>query len=163
MPPVISIVGKSKSGKTTLIEKLIPELKRRGYRIGTIKHAFHQFEVDRKDKDSYKHRKAGADTVLIASKDKIAVFKNRFRENLSDLEKYFMDMDIIITEGFKKENRPKIEIVRSARNDQAICANDHQLIALVTDVNLSLNVPTFDLDDIRGIADLIETKYLTRE
>ena len=68
MPPVISIVGKSKSGKTTLIEKLIPELKKRGYKIGIIKHAFHELEFDKKGKDSWRHKAAGAETVMVSSK-----------------------------------------------------------------------------------------------
>ena len=103
LPPVISIVGKSESGKTTLIEQLLPELKRRGYRIGVVKHAHHGFDMDRKGKDSYRHKQAGADTVMIASPGRIAMIKDVRGERLDDLIPFFKDMDLLITEGFKRD------------------------------------------------------------
>ena len=115
LPSVISIVGKSESGKTTLIEKLIPELKRRGYRIGIVKHAHHGFDMDRKGKDSYRHRQAGADTVMIASPGQIAMIKDVPGERLDDLIPFFNDMDLLITEGFKRDRAPKIEVFRAER------------------------------------------------
>ena len=118
MPPVLSIVGKSESGKTTLIEKLIPELKRRGFRVGIVKHAHHGFEIDRKGKDSYRHRKAGADAVMIASSGQIAMIKNGPGECLDDVIPYFDDVDLLLTEGFKGDHAPKIEIFRSQRHQQ---------------------------------------------
>lgn len=160
MPMIISVVGKSQSGKTTLIEKLIPELKKRGYRIGTVKHTFHGFDMDKKGKDSWRHKAAGAETVVVVSKGKIAMVKNENCETLSGLEKYFDDMDLIITEGFKRKNRPKIEIFRSARNKKPLCKENDNLIPLVTDMDINLNVPTFGLEEIEALADLIEKKYL---
>jgi molybdopterin-guanine dinucleotide biosynthesis protein B len=160
MPMIISVVGKSQSGKTTLIEKLIPELKKRGYRIGTVKHTFHEFDMDKKEKDSWRHKAAGAETVVVVSKGKIAMVKNENCETLSGLEKYFDDMDLIITEGFKRKNRPKIEVCRSARNKKPLCKENDNLIALVTDMDINLNVPTFGLEEIEALADLIEKKYL---
>ena len=103
MPPMISIVGKSGSGKTTLLEKLVAELKKREYKIGTIKHASEGFDIDKKGKDSWRHQQAGADTVVVASSGKIAMVKNESHDTLDDLEKYFSDMHLVITEGFKKE------------------------------------------------------------
>ena len=161
--PIICIVGKSESGKTTLIEKLIPELKKRGYRIGSIKHACQAFDIDKKGKDSWRHRKAGADIVLIASTDKIAIIKDNDCESLDCLEKYFNDVDIVIVEGFNKENLPKIEIVRKDSKKKPLCLGDSKLIALVTDVDIDHNVPRFGLEEIYNIADFIEKNYLKRK
>lgn len=160
MLPIISVVGKSKSGKTTLIEKLIPELKKRGYRIGTIKHAAHDFDMDKKGKDSWRHKAAGADTVIIASREKIVMVKDENIVRLESIGKYFDDVDLVITEGFKKENRPKIEIYRSHKNKGPLCKDDKTVIALVTDTDINVNVPTFALEEIKALADLIEKKYL---
>ena len=160
MPPVISIVGKSESGKTTLIEKIIPELKKRGYKIGTIKHAYHGFDIDQKGKDSWRHKKAGADITLVASPDKIALIKDENSESLAHLEKYFDDMNLVIVEGYKKESKPKIEVFRSTRHQKPLCQDDDNLIAFVTDTDVDLKVPRFGLEDIEKLADLIEKKYL---
>jgi len=160
MPQIISVVGNSKSGKTTLIEKLIPELKNRGYRIGTIKHTSHGFDMDKKGKDSWRHKAAGADTVVIASGEKIVMVKDENSAGLERLGKYFDDMDLVITEGFKKENRPKIEIYRSHKNNLPLCENDKTVIALVTDTDIRVNIPVFGLEEIKSLADLIEKKYL---
>lgn len=160
MPPIISIVGKSKSGKTTLIEKLIPELKRRGYKIGTIKHTFHNVEFDKKGKDSWRHKNSGAETVIVASPGRIAMVRDDNCESLDCLEMYFQDMDLVITEGFKKENRPKIEIVRAATKKEPLCLDNDNRIALVTDTDIDLEVPRFGLEDIEKLADLIEKRYL---
>ena len=105
MSQMISIVGRSQSGKTTLIEKLIPELKRRGYRVGTIKHSHHIFDFDKTGKDSWRHKDAGAETVIVASPGKIAMVKNDYRGSLDDLKNFFDDLDLVITEGYKKENK----------------------------------------------------------
>jgi len=160
MPQILSVVGRSQSGKTTLIEKLIPELKKRGYRIGTIKHAHHGFDIDKTGKDSWRLRHAGADVVVVASPGKIAMVKDDDRESLDDLQTYFEGTDLIITEGYKRENKPKIEVVRAARHTQLICRGDHDLIAVVSDVDLNPGVPKFGLDDITELADLIEKKFL---
>ena len=160
MPPIISVVGKSESGKTTLIEKLIPELKNRGYRIGTIKHAHHNFDMDKEGKDSWRHKAAGSETVVIVSHGKLSIVKDEDFERLEHLEKYFDGMDLVITEGFKREKMPKIEICRAARNKEPLCQDDNTLIALVTDTETNCNVPTFGLEEIKGLADLIEKQYL---
>jgi molybdopterin-guanine dinucleotide biosynthesis protein B len=160
MPPIISVVGKSESGKTTLIEKLISELKNRGYRIGTVKHTRHQFHMDKEGKDSWRHKAAGAESVMVVSSGSIAMVKDEHFETLKRLEKYFDDMDLVITEGFKKRNRPKIEVCRAERNAEPLCRGDSNLIALMTDTDIKLNVPTFGLEEIDALADLIEKKYL---
>jgi molybdopterin-guanine dinucleotide biosynthesis protein B len=160
MAAIISIVGKSGSGKTTLIEKLIPELRRRGHRIGTIKHAAHGIQVDREGKDSWRHRQAGADTVVVATADTIAMVKNTSGVELNSLERYFDDVDLIITEGFKREDRPKIEVFRSGAHDTPLCGDDPQLFAFVTDSDFKPEVPILGLEDIEKLADLIEQKFI---
>ena len=160
MPQIICIVGRSQSGKTTLIEKLIPELKHRGYRVGTIKHSHHIFDFDKSGKDSWRHKDAGAETVIIASPGKIAMVKNDDQGTLEGLQNFFDDLDLVITEGYKGEDKPKIEVVRSARHSDALLKEDRHLVAVVTDIDLSLQVPVFGLDEIDQLANFIEQKYL---
>jgi molybdopterin-guanine dinucleotide biosynthesis protein MobB len=160
MPPVVSIVGRSESGKTTLIEILIPELRRRGYRIGTIKHTHHALEIDQSGKDSSRHRAAGAQTVILASSGQIAMIKSTPSESVADLIKYFDDVDLLITEGYKREKTPKIEVLRAAVHTELFCRNDPGLIAVATDATLSVHVPVFRLDDPVSIADFIEERFL---
>jgi len=161
MPTVISIVGRSQSGKTTLIEKLIPELKRRGYRVGTIKHTHHALDVDKTGKDSARHRDAGADTVILASPGEIAMLKSDHPGTLDELIHYFEDVDLVITEGYKRTTRPKIEVVRTAHNPKPLCSDDPSLVAVVTDTELALSIPRFGLEEIRRIADFIEAAFLS--
>lgn len=162
MIPIISIVGKSDSGKTTLIEKLLPELKRRGYRVATVKHDTHGFEVDREGKDSWRHKRAGAYTVIISSPNKIALIRDVERDlNLAEIrEKLIDDVDIIISEGYKKDIQPKIEIFRKEKHENLLCTEDDNLIGVVTNKKFDINVPQFDLDDISGLVDFIEERFL---
>jgi molybdopterin-guanine dinucleotide biosynthesis protein B len=158
MPVILSIVGKSGSGKTTLIEKLVPELKRRGMRIGTIKHSAHKIEMDKPGKDSWRHKQAGADTVMVAAPQTIAMVKSMPATNLDELEKYFDDVDLVLTEGFKTGPMPKIEVFRQAVHTEPLCRGDDQLIAFVTDTTTDLGVPVFGLNDVAQLADLIEKR-----
>lgn len=160
MPAVVSIVGRSQSGKTTLIEKLIPEFKSRGYTIGTIKHSHHNPDIDRSGKDSSRHKAAGADTVIFHSPGTIAMVRDDHAGEMDNLMGYFEDVDLVITEGYKAGNKPKIEIVRSARHYEPLLKDDTHLIAVVTDVDLQLKVPIFGFEDVVPLADLIEEKIL---
>ena len=160
MAPIICIVGRSQTGKTTLIEKLIPVIKARGYRIGTIKHSHHIFDFDKTGKDSWRHRDAGAETVIIASPGKIAMIKNDHAGTLDSLQHFFADLDLLITEGYKGALKPKIEVVRAARHKEALLADDPNLIAVVSDVAMVMDVPVFGLEDIDQLADFIEKNYL---
>jgi molybdopterin-guanine dinucleotide biosynthesis protein B len=160
MPAVICVVGRSQSGKTTLIEKLIPVLKKRGYRIGTVKHTHHVFDFDKTGKDSSRHKDAGAETVVIASPGKIAMVKNDHEGTLDGLVNYFDDLDLVITEGYKREKKPKIEVVRAARHTKPLLQDDRQLMAVVTDVDMHLKVPVFGLEEINLLADFIENRFL---
>jgi molybdopterin-guanine dinucleotide biosynthesis protein B len=162
MVPIISVVGKSDSGKTTLIEKLIPELRGRGYKIGVVKHAFHGFEMDHEGKDSWRHKIAGANTVVVSTKERIAMIKDAPDNTLDQIMAYFQDMDLVITEGYKREDKLKIEVFRAEAHHSLLCQNDPHLVALVTDADPSLapDVPRFGLEDIRQLADFIENQFL---
>jgi len=117
MIPIVSIVGKSDIGKTTLIEKLLPELTGRGYRIATVKHDIHGFEVDREGKDSWRHKKAGAHTVVLSSPQKVALIRDVEKDlSLEEIrESLVEDVDLILSEGYKKDVQPKIEVFRKGK------------------------------------------------
>ena len=165
MPPVVSIVSKKNSGKTTLLEKLIPELCRRGYRVGTIKHDVHGFDIDREGKDSWRHKQAGAGTVVISSTRKLAMVKDVEEEyHLEDIiAQFFGDKDIVLTEGYKRGAMPKIEVFRSAVHRTPLHTDDasNHLIAIVSDIPIDLGVPRIDVNDIPAIADFIEQRFLS--
>lgn len=162
MVPIVSIVGKSDSGKTTLIEKLIPVLKKRGYRVGTIKHDVHGFEMDREGKDTYRHFHSGADAVLISSPRKMALIRRTDEAPSLDelVERYYPDMDIVITEGFKRLDKPKIEVFRSESHTEPLCAAADNRVALASDKPIEVDCPRFDIDDVESIADFIEQRFL---
>jgi molybdopterin-guanine dinucleotide biosynthesis adapter protein len=160
MPAIVSFVGRSESGKTTLIEKLIPVLLRRGLRVGTIKHTHHSPELDRSGKDSARHLAAGASTVVLASAGQIQLIKTGGNGSLDGLIRYFDDVDLLITEGFKRERTPKIEVVRSALSDRLLCADDPALLAVATDAALDVRVPVLPLDDPEAVADFIEARVM---
>jgi len=160
--PIVSIVGRSNTGKTTLIEKLIPELRRRGYRVATIKHNIHGFDIDHEGKDSWRHKEAGARLTVIASPHRIAVIEDVSKDyELSELrDRYIRDVDIILSEGFKKNPHPKIEVVRSGLKQEPLCTREDNLIAVASDRPLERGVPCLDINDVHGIANLIEDRFL---
>jgi len=162
MIPIISVVGKSDSGKTTLIEKLVPELTRRGYRIATVKHDVHGFEVDREGKDSWRHKKAGAHTVVISSPKKAALIRDVERDlNLGEIrDKMIRDVDLILSEGYKRDVQPKIEIFRKEKHQELLCTKEDNLIAIVSDQIFNVGVPCFDLEDMKGLSSFIEKEFL---
>jgi len=162
MIPILSIVGKSDSGKTTLIEKLVPELTRRGYRIGTVKHDIHGFEVDREGKDSWRHKQAGAHSVVISSPTKAALIRDVERDmNLEEIrEKLIRDVDLIVSEGFKKDVQPKVEVFRKEKHKKLLCTKKDNLAAIASNRKFRVGVPCFDLEDTRGLANFIEKEFL---
>ncbi|MBN1615533.1 MAG: molybdopterin-guanine dinucleotide biosynthesis protein B [Deltaproteobacteria bacterium] len=165
MIPVVSIVGKSSAGKTTLIEKIIPELVRRGYRVGTIKHDVHGFEIDHEGKDSWRHKHAGARSVVLSSPWKVALVEDVERDHeIAELrDRYLRDVDIILSEGYKRNPHPKIEVHRAALKEELLCGRADNLLAVATDEPLGVEVPSFGLDDASGIVDLIEKLFLLRD
>jgi molybdopterin-guanine dinucleotide biosynthesis protein B len=162
MLPIISIVGASNSGKTTFLEKLIPELSARGYRIGAIKHDVHGFEIDREGKDTWRLKKAGAHTVAISSPNQVASIRQVGAElELSEIAaRLFWTEDILLTEGFKSSNFPKIEIFRSAVEPQPICGPENNLVGIVTDDPVGIAVPRFSFAAVSDVADFIADRYL---
>ncbi len=163
MPAVLSIVGKSKVGKTTFLEKLIPEIIRRGYSVGILKHDAHDhFEIDQEGKDTWRHREAGAQAVAISSPSRFALTKMVETEMTIDtiVATYFSGEDLVLTEGYKSGNKAKIEICRKKLQSEPLCTKADRLIAVVSDFSVSVDVPRFELEDIPGVADFIEQRFL---
>ncbi len=162
--PIVSIVGRSKSGKTSLLEKLIPELRGRGYSVGVIKHNIHDYEIDIPGKDSYKIKKAGAETVIISSPKKISMVKD-VSNNEIDLGllafKYLENVDLILTEGYKKQAFPKIEVMRSEVSKEPICS-PKEVMAFICDFHIKSSRPVFEIEEIRKFADFIEDRFLMK-
>ncbi len=161
--PVLSIVGFSGSGKTTLLEKLIPELRRRGYRVAVIKHHPHPgAETDVPGTDTWRLVRTGADHVTLVTPDQVVHWKRREAEPpLQEIVAEIRGVDLILTEGFKRERFPKIEVHR-APAASALASRPEELIAIASDRRLDLPVPQFDLDDVEGLVDLIEKTFLRR-
>lgn len=162
--PAVSFVAKSGTGKTTLLELVIAEFKRRGYNVGAIKHDAHSFNIDHEGKDSYRLTAAGADTTLISSPEKLAIIKKHSAappiEKLIDT--YFADVDLVVTEGFKLSGLPKIEVHRAARSTTLLCRGDQldpTLIAVASDTQLELDVPVLDLNDPGKICHFVEQYF----
>ncbi|MHB1126489.1 MAG: molybdopterin-guanine dinucleotide biosynthesis protein B [Bacillota bacterium] len=159
MIPIISVVGRSNVGKTTLIEKLLRELKKRGYRVATIKHDVHGFEMDKPGKDTWRHAQAGADVVVISSPEKMAMLSSVHRERtIDEIASLIQGVDLIITEGYKTGDKPKIEVFRSIMYPEPLCQPGEPL-AMASDVPLEMGVPCFGLDDAAGLVDLIIAKF----
>ena len=159
MTPIVSIVGRSKSGKTRLLERLISELTTRGYRVATVKHTPHGIDFD-PDKDSSRHLEAGSQAAIAVSRDQLVLLKPRSPETaLEEIIRLFgEDYDIILTEGFKHEDAPKIEVHR--REVGPPLSNIKKLVAIVTDEPLETSVRQFAFDDIRGLASFIENGFI---
>jgi molybdopterin-guanine dinucleotide biosynthesis protein B len=160
MPPIVSIVGKSNSGKTGLIEKLVQELKSRGYRVATIKHTRQNLLLDEPGKDSWRHIQAGSDATMISGSDKIMLIKPVNPDiSLEEIAHLLgEDYDIILTEGFKEGDAPKIEVHRKEVSPPF--ATVKKLIAIATDEPLETKTRQFTLDDIKGLTDLLEQGFI---
>lgn len=161
----VSFVAKSGTGKTTLLEKVIARLKERGYKVGVVKHDAHRFDIDHPGKDSYRLTAAGADIMLISSPEKLALIKKHPESPPIEelLATYFVGMDIVLTEGFKKSSLPKIELHRQERSATLLCRGeeyDPTLVAVASDERLELDVPVLDLNNAEMIADFIESRFL---
>jgi len=160
MPPIVSIVGRAKSGKTTLMEKLIRELASRGYRVATIKHTPEGMSFDMPGKDSWRHLQAGSEATMVSAPDKVVLVRPVTRETtLEEMARLLgEDYDIILAEGFKYDDAPKIEVHR--REVAPPLSNIKKLIAVVTDEPLDTKVRQFSLEDVKGLADLLETGFI---
>ncbi len=160
--PVICFVGSSNSGKTTLIEKVIGLLAGRGYKVATVKHTHKNFSMDEDGKDSWRHKAAGAKTVVLASPSQFAVVSDSDAGMSIDdiLKRFVANEDILIVEGFKKDSYPKIEVNRNGTHPDLRCLNDPSIIALAADRHYDLAIPVFDINDAEGITSFIEMTFL---
>ena len=161
---VVGLAGWSGAGKTTLLVRLIPELRRRGVRVSTIKHAHHDFDVDKPGKDSFEHRAAGAREVLVSSSRRLALMRE-FRESpeptLAELLTMLAPVELVIIEGFKRERHAKIEVHRAAVAKPFLYTEDSFIVGLISDsVSPSIMLPQAHIDDIVGAADLLLDRAL---
>ncbi len=164
MRTIISIVGKSGSGKTTLLEGLIAELKSRGLKVAIVKHSHHASDIDTADKDTWRFTKAGSELSALNSLDHLAIYRRMDEyfdpQEISDF--VLWDYDLILTEGFKSSDFPKIE-VHLREQGEGLITEPEQLLAVVTDEPLEIDVPQFSRNDLSKIADLIETILLSQK
>jgi molybdopterin-guanine dinucleotide biosynthesis protein B len=158
--PILSIIGKAKSGKTTLLEKLFPLLKEQGYKVGTIKHHSHPgFEIDFPGKDTWRHAQAGSDHVIIVAPVKMASIKTlQVPLTIDEIAEMMTGVDIILTDGFKSAGKPAIEVMR-AESGLIMIGDLGQVLAVATDTPLDLPVPQIDINDIAGILALIQAYF----
>jgi molybdopterin-guanine dinucleotide biosynthesis protein B len=161
---VIGLSGWSGAGKTTLVVKLIPVLRARGLSVSTIKHAHHNFDVDKPGKDSFEHRQSGAQEVLISSANRWALMhelRGEAEPDLDGLLQHLAPVDLVLVEGFKRDQHAKIEIHRVANGKPFLYPDDPSIVALVSDAPPPfLKLPSVLLDDVEAAANLIETHAL---
>lgn len=152
------ITGYKNAGKTGLMERLVTEITSRGFSVSTLKHAHHTFDVDHPGKDSFRHRSAGAQQVLLSSGTRWALMselRGADEPPLSDLLQKLDPVDLILVEGYKRDRHPKIEAYRGETNHPLIAKDDETIRAVATDTTLDVAQPTFDLNDTVAIADFI--------
>jgi molybdopterin-guanine dinucleotide biosynthesis adapter protein len=161
---IVGLAGWSGSGKTTLITRVIPVLAGRGLKIATVKHAHHEFDVDRPGKDSWLHRAAGASEVLVASSRRWALIHELRGEPeppLEDLLAKLSPADLIIVEGFKRQAHPKLEVYRAVVGKPFLHPDDNCIVAIASDESLPhAPLPVLSLDDIEGIANVLQAEAL---
>ena len=167
LPPIFGLAGWSGSGKTTLCAKLIENFTKIGINVGTLKHAHHKFDIDKPGKDSFNLRKAGARPMIISSKERFALVQ----ENDSEEEKSLFEMleifaksplnkcDVIIVEGYKNENIPKLEVYRREIGKTFLHSDDNNIFAIASDEKLNTDIPSLDLNNISSITDLLIKKF----
>lgn len=161
--PVFGITGWKNSGKTQLVTSLVAEFTRRGLRVSTVKHAHHNFDIDKPGADSYRHREAGAMEVALVSGRRWALMHELRDENepsLEDILSRLAPCDLILIEGYKRENHPKIEARRIETQDRGpLAPSDPNILAVATDHDLPGEaLPVFDLNDVPAIADFIQAR-----
>jgi len=160
---IVSIVGKSQSGKTVLMEQLIAEFKGRGYKVAALKHSPGGMEIDRPAKDSWRFAQAGSDAVLVSSTDRLAYIRKLDHE--LDLEEILPvvgdEFDLVLVEGFRKSKIPKIEVHRKELGDDLLCSPE-ELSAIVTEGSLDTDIPQLTWGDTVAIADFVEKNFVLK-
>lgn len=164
MPLIFSIVGYSNSGKTRLLEQAIPILKAKGYTVGIIKHTVHELSLDQPGKDTYKFRQAGADGVVLIGSGQIG-YQGKMDETddltLNRIEQsFFSDRDIVLTEGFKKGDKPKIAVLTKGREEQLLKEIEGSIVATVGENPVRSDLPHFKPDDYEGLVQMLEDRFL---
>ena len=161
-PVILSFVGHSNSGKTSLITKIIPQIIDKGIRVGIVKHAGSPIKVDRKGKDSRRLFESGANPTMVCNKNHLAYFANAQQDiGLAQIaQQYFFENDLLLTEGFKQENYPKIEVYTYSDKNMPICFHDDTVKAIITDHPYSWHIPEFSFNDINGVVEWIVSYYL---
>jgi len=158
---IFGIVGWKNSGKTTMTERVVAELTRRGWKVSTIKHAHHGFDIDREGADSFRHRVAGAVEVAIVSGKRWALMhelRDADEPDLADILARLAPCDIVLVEGYKREAHPKLEMRRQgAKETVPMTPNDPRIVAIAADhAVVDSQVPVFHIDDVQAITDFIE-------
>ncbi len=161
LPPVVAVVGRSDSGKTTLLVGLIREIRRYGLRVGTIKHHPHDVEMDTPGKDTWRHRRAGASATVLSTPTAVGVIRSADHDHEpNELLRFLSDMDIVLAEGYKGAPLSKIEVHRPGHSARPLCLSDPHLLALVTPVALpEAGVPCFDPEDVAGLARFLVSRF----
>ena len=156
---VIGVAGFKNAGKTTLVEKLVTELTRRGYRISTVKHAHHSFDIDHEGRDSFRHRKAGASEVAVVSRHRWAVIhemRGEAEPSLDDILAKLAPCDLVIVEGYKRDAHDKIEVRNLALDHPRLAGDDATVVAVAANGEVPDSpVPVFDRDDVSALASFI--------
>jgi len=168
---IIGLAGWSGSGKTTLVTSVIPVLARRGLKVATVKHAHHEFDIDQPGKDSWLHRQAGASEVAIVSSRRWAIVHELGQgpaaepePPLTDILAKLSPVDLVLVEGFKRHAHPKLEVFRAAVGKPLLHPDDDCIVAVATDAPLpQAAVPVLMLDDIEGIANVLQAEALPRD
>lgn len=160
MNKVIGVAGFKNAGKTTLVEKLVSELTRRGHRISTVKHAHHSFDIDHEGRDSFRHRKAGASEVAVVSRHRWAIIHEMRDEEEPSLEGILAKLapcDLVIVEGYKRDTHDKIEVRNIALDHPRLAGDDPTVVAIAANGQVAdAPVPLFNRDDVSALASFIE-------
>lgn len=155
---IYGIVGFKNAGKTGLMERLVTDITGRGFSVSTLKHAHHNFDIDQPGKDSHRHREAGAHQVLLASRARWALMtelRDADEPPLADLLTQLAPVDLVLVEGYKRDNHPKVEAYRAETGNPMLAQDDPTVRAVATDTPVTIDRPIFDLDDTKAIADFI--------
>lgn len=156
---VIGVAGFKNSGKTTLVERLVAHLTGRGFRISTVKHAHHSFDIDHEGRDSFRHRKAGATEVAVISRDRTAIIhelRGEAEPSLAEVLERLKPCDLVIVEGYKRDGHDKIEVRNLGLSHPALAGDDPTVVAIAANGAVAGSpVPVFDRDDVAALADFV--------